>query len=167
MGGKTHDNLYVAFVGEAKAHHRLLAFARKADGEGYPQIAKLFRAVAAAEGVHVERHLRLLGEAVVQSSEENLRSSFERETTVNEVYYPQFIREAEEEEERAAVLTFSQARDVEEGHAALYKRALSAMLRDETHDYYVCQVCGYVAERDVPDQCPVCGAKRGQFRLVT
>jgi len=167
MGRKTHDNLYVAFVGEAKAHHRLLAFARKADGEGYPQIAKLFRAVAAAEGVHVERHLRLLGEAVVQSSEENLRSSFERETTVNEVYYPQFIREAEEEEERAAVLTFSQARDVEEGHAALYKRALSAMLRDETHDYYVCQVCGYVAERDVPDQCPVCGAKRGQFRLVT
>ena len=167
MGRKTHDNLYVAFVGEAKAHHRLLAFARKADDEGYPQIAKLFRAVAAAEGVHVERHLRLLGEAVVQSTEENLQSSFERETTVNEVYYPQFIREAEEEGERAAVLTFSQARDVEEGHAALYKHALSAMLRDETHGYYVCQVCGYVAERDVPDQCPVCGAKRGQFRLVT
>ena len=166
MGGKTHDNLYVAFVGEAKAHHRLLAFARKADDEGYPQIAKLFRAVAAAEGVHAERHLRLLGEAVVQSTEENLQSSFERETSVNEVYYPQFIREAEEEGERAAVLTFSQARDVEEGHAALYKHALSAMLRDETHGYYVCQVCGYVAERDVPDQCPVCGAKRGQFRLV-
>ena len=103
MGGKTHDNLYVAFVGEAKAHHRLLAFARKAEEEG----------------------------------------------------------------ERAAVLTFSQARDVEEGHAALYKRALSAMLRDETHGYYVCQVCGYVAEREPPDQCPVCGAKRGQFRLVT
>ncbi len=167
MGGKAHDNLYVAFVGEAKAHHRLLAFARKADDEGYPQIAKLFRAVAAAEGVHAERHLRLLGEAVVQSTEENLQSSFERETTVNEVYYPQFIREAEEEGERAAVLTFSQARDVEEGHAALYKRALSAMLRDETHGYYVCQVCGYVAEWELPDQCPVCGAKRGQFRLVT
>lgn len=167
MGGKTQGNLYTAFVGEAKAHHRLLAFARKADDEGYPQIAKLFRAVAAAEGVHVERHLRLLGEAVVQSTEENLQSSFERETTVNEVYYPQFIREAEEEGERAAVLTFSQARDVEEGHAAIYKHALSAMLRDETHGYYVCQVCGYVAEREPPDQCPVCGAKRGQFRLVT
>ena len=166
MGGKTHDNLYVAFVGEAKAHHRLLAFARKADDEGYPQIAKLFRAVAAAEGVHVERHLRLLGEAVVQSTEENLQSSFERETTVNKVYYPQFIREAEEEGKRAAVLTFIQARDVEEGHAALYKHALSAMLRDETHDYYVCQVCGYVAEWEPPDQCPVCGAKREQFRLV-
>jgi rubrerythrin len=167
MGEKTRSNTYAAFVGEAKAHHRLLAFARKADEENYPQIAKLFRAVADAEGVHAERHLRLLGEAVVKSTEENLRSSFERETTVNQVYYPQFIREAEKEGEQAAALTFSQARDVEEGHAALYKRALSAMLRDETHDYYVCQVCGYVAEREPPDQCPICNAKREKFRLVT
>jgi rubrerythrin len=166
MGEKTRENLYTAFVGEAKAYHRLLAFAGQADEEGYPQIAKLFRAVAAAEGVHAERHLRLLGEAVVQGTEENLQSSFERETTVNEVYYPQFIQEAEAEGNQAAALTFSQARDVEEGHAALYKRALNAMLRDETHDYYVCQVCGYVAEHEAPDRCPVCGAKQEQFRPV-
>ncbi len=166
MGNKTRHNLYEAFVGEAKAYHRLLAFARKADEEDYQQVAKLFRAVAAAEGVHAERHLRLLGEAVVQSTEENLQSSFERETSINEAYYPQFIQEAEEEGERAAMLTFSQARDVEEGHAALYKRALSAMLRDETHDYYVCQVCGYVAEREAPNLCPVCNAKREKFHLV-
>jgi rubrerythrin len=167
MSEKTRSNIYTAFVGEAKAYHRLLAFARKADEEGYIQIAKLFRAVAAAEGVHAERHLKLMGEAMVQSTEENLQSSFERETTVNEVYYPQFIREAEEEDEPAAALTFSQARDVEEGHAALYKRALNALLRDETHDYHVCQVCGYVAEREAPDQCPICNAKRDRFRLVT
>jgi rubrerythrin len=142
----------------------LLAFARKADEEGYPQIAKLFRAVAAAEGVHAERHLRLLGEAVVKSTDENLQSSFDRETTVNQVYYPQFIQEAEEEGEQAAALTFSQAR---EAHAKLYKRALGAMIRDETHDYYVCQVCGYVAEREPPDQCPICNAKRERFLLVT
>lgn len=167
MKEQTQRNVHEAFVGEAKAHHRLLAFARKANEEGYAQIAKLFRAVAAAEGVHAERHLRLLGEAVVQSTEENLQSSFERESSVNQVYYPQFICQAEEEGERAAALTFSQARDVEEGHAALYKRALSALLRDETHDYYVCPVCGYVAEREAPDQCPVCGAKREMFRLIT
>jgi rubrerythrin len=167
MGEKTQGNVYAAFVGEAKAHHRLLAFARQADDEGYKQVAKLFRAVAAAEGVHAERHLRLLGEAYVKSTEENLQFSFEQETTVNQVYYPEFIREAEEEEEPAAAVTFKQARDVEEGHAALYKRALSAMLRDETHDYYVCQVCGYVAEREPPDRCPVCNAKREEFRLVT
>jgi rubrerythrin len=166
MGDKTHKNLYAAFVGEAKAYHRLQAFARKADDEGYPQIAKLFRAIAAAEGVHTERHLRLLGEAVVQDTESNLRSSFERETTVNEITYPQFIREAEEEGERAAALTFGQARDVEERHAALYKHALGAMLRDETQDFYVCQVCGYVTEREAPDQCPICNAGRNKFRLV-
>lgn len=167
MGDKTRQNLYTAFVGEAKAYHRLLAFARKADEEEYPQIAKLFRAVAAAEGVHAERHLRLLGEAVVQDTESNLQSSFERETSVNEIYYPQFIREAEEEGESAAALTFGQARDVEEGHAALYKHALGAMLRDETHDFCVCQVCGYVAEREAPAQCPICNARRERFRLAT
>ncbi|MCX7682183.1 MAG: rubrerythrin family protein [Anaerolineae bacterium] len=163
MGEKTLRNLYAAFVGEAKAHYRLQAFARQADAEGYPEIAALFRAVAAAEGVHAERHLRLLGEAVVKSTEENLRASFERETTVNQVYYPQFIREAEEEGERAAALTFSQARDVEEGHALLYKRALAAMLRGETNSYYVCQVCGYIAEREAPERCPICNAPQEKF----
>jgi len=167
MSDKTQENLYTAFVGEAKAHHRLLAFARKAENEGYEQVAKLFRAVASAEGVHAERHLRLLGEAAVRSTEENLQYSFEQETTVNEMYYPAFIQEAEEEEETAAVVTFKQARDVEERHAALYKRALNAMLREETHDYYVCQVCGYIAEREPADECPVCGARREKFRPVT
>jgi rubrerythrin len=166
MGEQTQRNIYEAFVGEAKAYHRLLAFARGAEKEDYPQIAKLFRAVAAAEGVHAERHLRLLGEAVVRNTEENLQSSFERETTVNQVHYPKFVRQAEEEGERAAALTFSQARDVEEGHANLYKRALNAMLRDEIHDYYVCNICGYVAEREPPDQCPICNARREQFRQI-
>ena len=163
---KTRSNVYKAFVGEAKAYHRLLAFARKADEEDYEQIAKLFRAVAAAEGVHAERHLRLMDEGVVKGTEENLQFAFESETTVNEVYYPQFIQDAEEEGQRAAALTFAQARDVEEGHAALYKRALGAMLRDEAHDYYVCQVCGYIAEHEIPDQCPICNAKREKFHAV-
>lgn len=167
MSEKTQENLYTAFVGEAKAHHRLLAFGRKAEDEGYAQVAKLFRAVASAEGVHAERHLRLLGEAVVRSTEENLQYSFEQETTVNQVYYPAFIQEAEEEGEAAAVVTFKHARDVEERHAALYKRALSAMLREETHDYYVCQVCGYIAEQEPADECPICSARREKFRLVT
>jgi rubrerythrin len=166
MGEKTEENLYTAFVGEAKAYHRLLAFARKAEDEGYDQVAKLFRAVASAEGVHAERHLRLLGEAVVRSTERNLQYSFEQEITVNQVYYPAFICEAEKEGASAAVVTFKHARDVEERHAVLYKRALSAMLRDETHDYHVCRVCGYVAEREPPGQCPVCSARREHFELV-
>jgi rubrerythrin len=92
MEDKTQRNLYEAFVGEAKAHRRLLAFARKAEKEGYPQVAKLFRAISAAEGVHADNHLRLLGEAVVRDTQANLDFSFETEKTVNGVYYPQFIK---------------------------------------------------------------------------
>ena len=166
MGDKTQRNLYEAFVGEAKAHRRLLAFARKAEEEGYPQVAKLFRAISAAEGVHADNHLRLLGETVVRDTQTNLNFSFETEKTVNGVYYPQFIKEAEEEENRTAAFSFSQARDVEEGHAKLYEKALRYLLRDEDADYYVCQVCGYVSDGVLPEVCPICGAKKERFRRI-
>lgn len=163
MGERTKRNLYEAFVGEAKAHRRLLAFARQADSEGYPDVARLFRAVAYAEGIHADTALRLLGEAAVRSTEENLQASFERETTVSQIAYSRFIREAEEEGDRKAALAFSRARDVEEAHAALYKRALSCLLREEPCIYYVCDICGYVVEGEPPDECPVCGAGRERF----
>lgn len=163
MEEQTRANLYEAFVGEAKAHRRLLAFARKADEEGYPDVARLFRAVAYAEGVHADMHLRLLGETVVRSTEENLESSFERESTASGVTYPRFIQEAEAEGNRRAARAFAQARDAEEAHASLYKRAISCMLREEPCSYHVCDVCGYVVEGDAPDECPICGAKREKF----
>jgi rubrerythrin len=163
MGERTQRNLYQAFVGEAKAHRRLLAFARKADEEGYPDVARLFRAIGYAEGVHADMHLRLLGETVVQTTEENLQSSFERETTVSGVTYPRFIQEAEEEGNRRAAIAFTLARDAEEAHAALYKRALGCLLREEPCSYSVCDVCGYVVEGEPPDECPVCGAGRERF----
>ncbi len=160
---KTRENLYAAFVGEAKAHRRLLAFARKADEEGYPDIARLFRAIAYAEGIHADRHLRLLGETVVKSTEENLQSSFERETSVSGNIYPRFIQTAEEEGDRRTAQSFSQARDAEESHAELYKRAIGCMLREEPCVYWVCDVCGYVVEGEPPETCPVCGARRNKF----
>ena len=166
LGPKTRANLYEAFVGEAKAHIRLLAFARRAEADGYPQISKLFRAIAAAEEVHAASHLRVLGEAVVKSTEENLTFSFERETAINEVTYPRLIREAEQESERAAVVSFTYARDVEEGHAALYKRAMEHLLQDEVSDYYVCGVCGYTSDGTLPEECPVCGAAREAFARI-
>ncbi len=166
LGTKTRANLYDAFVGEAKAHVRLLAFARKAQEEGYAQIAKLFRAVASAEEVHAANHLRAAGEAVMGSTEENLAFSFERETTINEVTYPQLIRDAEEEVEQAAMISFSYARDVEEGHAGLYKKAMEHLLQDEDSDYYVCGVCGYTSDGVLPDVCPVCGANSDAFARI-
>jgi rubrerythrin len=166
LGEKTRGNLHLAFTGEAKAHIRLLAFARKAEDEGYAQMARLFRAIAAAEEVHAANHLRVLGENVVRSTEDNLAFSFERETTINEVTYPQLIREAEEEGARAAVRSFGYARDVEEGHASLYKKAMEHLLQDQSGDYYVCGVCGYTSDGVLPDECPVCGATSAAFRKV-
>jgi rubrerythrin len=167
MGEKTQRNLYDAFVGEAKAHFRLLAYAEKAEEEELPQIAVLFRAVAEAERIHTTRNLQLLGEVVVKDTETNLQASFQREEKASGVFYPQFIREAEEEGDRRAAISFSYTRDVEEGHAALYKRALQHLLAETVQVYHVCQVCGYVAEGKVPERCPICSAPREQFRQVT
>lgn len=166
MGEKTQRNLYAAFVGEAKAHFRLLAYAEKAEEEELPQIAALFRAVAEAERVHTVRNLDLLGEVVVEDTETNLQASFQREEQASGVYYPQFIREAAGEGDGRAALSFSQARDVEERHATLYKRALRHLVADTTPVYYVCEVCGYVAEGEAPERCPICNAPRKQFKQV-
>ena len=158
---QTEKNLYEAFVGEAKAAMRLLGFAEKAGQEGYPQMAKLFRAIGAAERVHAIKHLRLL--KIIGTTEENLESSFEKETSVSENIYPEFIRQAEEEGNAAARISFSHARDAEEVHARLYKKAIGHMLEEEETTYHVCGVCGYVVDGDPPDECPICGAKREEF----
>ena len=130
MGEKTSRNLYEAFVGEAKAHFPLLAYAEKAEEEELSQIRTLFRAVAEAERVHTTSNLGLLGEVVVKDTETNLQASFQREGKASGLFYPRFIREAEEEGDRRAAIAFSQAGDVEEGHATLYKHALRHMLAD-------------------------------------
>lgn len=166
MPDKTIDNLYNAFVGEAKAHFRLLAYAEAAESEELPEVAALFRAVAEAERIHATRNLQLLGEVVVKDSETNLQASFEREDKSAAILYPQFIRDAEEEGQRRAVISFSQARDVEEEHAALYKRALQHLIAATQPEYQVCQICGYIAEGEPPDQCPVCRAPKKQFKQI-
>ncbi len=166
MADKTINNLYEAFVGESKAYFRLLAYAQRAEEEEFPEVAALFRAVAEAERIHATRNLELLEDVVVQDTETNLQVSFEREELASLVYYPQFIREAEEEGNRRAAISFSHARDVEETHASLYKRALQHMLAGATPDYHICEVCGYIAEGEPPERCPVCNASREKFKHV-
>ncbi len=161
---KTEENLYAAFVGEAKASARLWGYALKAEQEGYPQMAKLFRAISQAERVHATRHLRLL--KVIRSTEENLEAAFESETSVNENIYPSLIRQAEEDGNRAAVISFSNARDAEEAHASLYKKAIGHMVGEEDTVYNICAVCGYVVDGPAPDECPVCGAPKSKFFAV-
>lgn len=164
MGEKTDANLKRAFAGEAEAHFRARAFAQVAEKEGYTQVAGLFRAVAEAEAIHCLNVLRLRG--VVKDTEANLERSFGTETFALEQAYPPMIREAEEEGARGAAIAFAQARDVEEMHASLYKKAINDMMAERQSTYQVCTICGYITDGDVPDQCPICQAKREKFKLV-
>jgi len=162
MGG-TREALQQAYTGEAKAALRLQVYAEKAEEEGYPQIAKLFRVIAASEAVHGARALRLLKE--IRSTEENLAESFESEERIARVAYGEFVRQAEAEGNQAAVLHFSQSRDVEGTHANLYKSAMNHLLEERQTAYHLCLVCGYVADGSLPEVCPVCGAGRERFKI--
>ena len=162
-GKKTLQNLKVGFVAESQAHLRNLAFAIKAEQEGYRQIAKLFRAVTEAEAVHAFNHLRLLG--AVSATQENLQSAFEREKLASDSY-PRFVKEAHEDGNEHVARIFGYSRDVERGHAGLYENALQHMLAGVDTEYYVCSVCGYVADGELPDQCPICGAPGEKFKRV-
>jgi len=158
---KIKDALNQAYVGEAKAALRLKVYAQKAEEEGYKQMAKLFRVIAFSEEIHGARALRVLKE--IKSTEENLAASFESEKRVAEIAYDQFVKLAEAEGNKEAVLHFSQSRDVEETHAKLYKQAMTHFMEERETNYYVCKVCGYVADGLLPDECPVYGAKAKMF----
>jgi rubrerythrin len=154
-----------AFAGESKAQARNLAFAQKAKQEGFPAIARLFRAVAQAEQVHAQEYLKYL-EGVVGDTAENLKTAFENEIKAKGEIYPPLIREALAQKREDVAWSFIRSRDVEDRHAKLYKEALTAMLTEREVVYHVCQVCGYVFEDDLPDECPVCRSTRDQFRRV-
>ncbi|MGA2554334.1 MAG: rubrerythrin family protein [Smithella sp.] len=158
---KIEDALHQAYAGESKAALRLKVYAQKAEDEGYKQMARLFRVISFSEEIHGARALRVLRE--VKGTEENLAASFESEKKVAEVAYDQFVKLAEEAGNKEAVLHFSQSRDVEETHAKLYKEAMSHFMEERETTYYVCNVCGYVSDGTLPDECPVCGAKAKQF----
>jgi len=163
-GSKTEKNLQTAFAGESQANRRYLAFAKQAEKDGYPQVAKLFRAAAEAETVHAHAHLRTLGG--VKSTAENLKEAISGETYEFKKMYPAMIDDAKEKGNKAAERTFTYANEVEKVHAALYQKALDNLDALEEKDYYVCSVCGYTCENEPPEKCPVCGAKATAFFKV-
>jgi rubrerythrin len=161
---ETEKNLKDAFAGESQANRKYLAFAEKADREGYRQVARLFRATAAAETVHAHAHLRVL--KGVGTTADNLKAAISGETYEFESMYPPMIEAAKAEGNNQAVQTFTYANEVEKIHAGLYQKALEKMGDLEETDIYVCRVCGYTVEGDAPDECPVCKAKKKVFSKV-
>jgi rubrerythrin len=158
---QVEDFLKEAFAGESQANRKYLAFAKKADQEGYPQVAKLFRAAADAETVHAHTHLRTL--KGIRSTAENLKEAIAGETYEFKNMYPEMIAAAQTAGDKVAERSFSYANEVEKVHAALYQKALENIDSLEDVDYYVCSVCGYTCEKEAPEVCPVCGAKAKAF----
>ncbi len=161
---KSEQNLKDAFAGESQANRKYLAFAEKADKEGYSQTARLFRAAAAAETVHAHSHLRAL--KGVGSTADNLKEAIAGETYEFQSMYPPMIDGAKEEGHKAAERSFTYANAVEKVHAGLYQKALDNLQDLEAVDYYVCSVCGHTVEGEPPDECPVCKAKKKAFFKV-
>jgi len=157
------DNLKDAFAGESQANQKYRAFASKAEQEGFPNIARLFRTTAEAERIHADGHLRALD--AIQSTAENLQGAIDGETYEFTKMYPPMLATAVAEGHKAKRM-FGYAVEAEAVHARLYQAALQAVQqgRDlaETH-FYLCPVCGYIELGTPPEECPVCGAKKSKF----
>lgn len=160
--GKTADDLMAAFAGESQANRKYLAYAKKAEQEGYTQVARLFRAAAEAETVHAHNHLREVG--AVKSTKENLEAAISGEVYEFQKMYPEMIKDAEAEGNKGALRSFTYANEVEKVHAALYKKALESLGSAVETDYYICTVCGHTVEGEPPDTCPVCGSKKQAYK---
>jgi rubrerythrin len=161
---KTDENLKSAFAGESQANRRYLAFARKAEEEGFTQVAKLFKAAAEAETVHALNHLRITGQ--IKSTLENLDTAFSGETFEFKEMYPRYIDTAKQEGNKQAAWSFDVANQVEQIHAKLFNKAIDSLKNKkplEQVDYYVCGVCGNTVEGEAPDKCPICGAPKEKF----
>ncbi|UCD50726.1 MAG: rubrerythrin family protein [Phycisphaerales bacterium] len=160
----TKENLQDAFAGESQANRKYLAFAKKADQDGFPQVAKLFRAAAEAETVHAHAHLRVMDG--VQGTSENLEAAIDGEGFEFQTMYPEFVKQARSDGHKGAVTSFERALAVEEIHHGLYSKALEAVKSGSdlpTRKIYVCTVCGNTVEGDAPDACPVCKAAKEKF----
>jgi len=162
--GKTEENLKKAFAGESMANRKYLAFAEKADEEGYPEIAKLFRKHAENETYHAFSHLKKLGD--VKSTKENLETAIAGETDEYQHMYPDFAKEARDEGDEETASYFEKLAEIEQHHAEEYYKALNKFEGKQTK--WKCEVCGYVhVGAEPPERCPRCGAGKEAFHIVS
>jgi rubrerythrin len=164
---KSLDDLQAAFAGESQANRRYLAFAKKAEQEGFPQVAHLFRAVAAAETVHALSHIRAMDG--VKSTAENIKAAIGGENYEVFTMYPDFLKDAEADGDKRALGSFKRAWDVEKVHEELYNMALDGLQAGKDApavEYYVCPVCGFTHAGKPPETCPVCGTPGTRFDCI-
>jgi len=177
--GKTLDNLQAAFNGESNAHARYLAFAKKADEEGYGKAASLFRAAARAEEIHAGNHAKVIKamggtpKATIETPDvkttaENLTAAIAGESYERDTMYPEFLAAARAERNTDAIETFNYAKSAEAEHAKLYQQALDNLesMRGEGQTYYVCSVCGYTTTNLNFAKCISCFSPKEKYEAV-
>lgn len=157
---KTLDNLMEAFAGESQANRKYLAYSKKAEKDGKLNAAKLFKAASDAETIHALKHFEVAGK--VGSTADNLKDGIAGETHEYQEMYPDFVKTAEAEGNKAALTSFTYAMRAEEVHAKLYQDALENIDQTEEVFYYLCPVCGNI-EKVRPDKCSICGVPGDKF----
>ena len=175
----TLENLQSAYSGESNARVRYLAFAKKADEEGYARVAVLFRAAARAEEIHANNHAAVIAkleakpkaelkEAEVKSTRENLKAAIAGESYERDTMYPSFLAQAKKDGNAAAVRTFNLAKTAEAEHAKLYASASDALesCRAAGEPIYVCPVCGYTATALPAQKCPSSFTAKERFEAI-
>jgi rubrerythrin len=163
----TQDNLKAALAGESQASRKYQYFAEKAQTEGQPQVARLFRAASEAETVHARNHLNALNG--IGTTKENLQSAIQGEHYEFTRMYPPFIDQAAQEKSAQAVKSFRMANEVEKIHHDLYQQALAAMEAGgllAEGSYYVCPICGNTVFGQAPEVCPICGAPGSSWKRI-
>lgn len=163
----TQENLQTAFAGESQANRKYLFFAEKADKEGQPQVARLFRAAAAAETVHAKNHLNAMGG--IKTTKDNLNTAVTGEHYEFTQMYPGMIEQAGKENDAKAKESFDYANRVEQIHHKLYQDALKALDSGQKmtdQPYYVCPVCGNTVIGKAPDKCPICSTAGSMFKKI-
>jgi rubrerythrin len=176
----TEENIQTAFNGESNAHARYLAFAAKADEEGYGEVASLFRAAARAEEIHASNHAKVIREMGatpnaridapdVKSTRENLEAAIKGESYERDKMYPDFLKQARADHNSAAVKSLNLAKTAEEEHAKLYTAALSGLDRlkgSKAATFFVCPKCGFTARELTFEKCPSCFTPKEEFEKV-
>lgn len=160
----TEQNLRDAFAGESQAHMKYLLYSDVAEKEGFPNVARLFKAIAYAELVHARNHLKELGG--INDSVANLQDGIDGENFEIEEMYPAYKAVAELQEEKGAVRSTHYALEAEKIHAQMYTDAKKVVMEKsdiEIGTIHICDICGYTVDGEIPEQCPICSAKKDRF----
>jgi rubrerythrin len=163
---KTKENLMAAFAGESQANRKYLAFARKAEKDGYKNIGRIFQAIAEAETIHALKHFEIAGK--IRDTLENLQAAAEGEHYEFSEMYPEFIKAANEEGQEKALQTFEYANAAEKVHGGIFNELKTTVAKGSDADdkeIYLCPVCGWVGFDPVPDKCPICNTAKKAFKI--